>query len=45
MGEQKQYDIKPLFDKIEAFKPILNMKWLFEQVKVDAGGRVWCCLE
>lgn len=37
-GEKKRYDVAPLFDKWEAFKPLASVKGLFEQVKVDAGG-------
>jgi len=34
----KQYDVKPLFEKIDIFKTLSYMKGLFEQVKVDIGG-------
>ena len=34
----KQYDVKPLFEKIGVFKTLTHMKGLFEQVKVDIGG-------
>jgi len=37
-GEQKRYDVKPLFDKWEPFKALISTKGLFEQVKVDIGG-------
>ena len=37
-GEQKKYDIKPLFNKWESFKALLFTKGLFEQVKIDTGG-------
>lgn len=37
-GEQKQYDVKPLFDRWEAFKVLPDVKGLLEQVKVDTGG-------
>ena len=37
-GEQKLYDVKPLFDKWEPFKALISTKGLFEQVKVDMGG-------
>lgn len=37
-GEQKRYDVKPLFDKWEPFKVLLMTKGLFEQVRVDAGS-------
>ncbi|MDR1001530.1 MAG: DUF2442 domain-containing protein [Clostridiales bacterium] len=36
--EQKQYDVKPLFDKWDAFKALALVKNLFEQVQVDVGG-------
>ncbi len=37
-GETRQYDVKPLFDKWETFRDLANVKGLFEQVQVDAGG-------
>jgi hypothetical protein len=37
-SEQKKYNIKPLFDKWEAFKALSTITGLFEQVNVDAGG-------
>jgi len=37
-GAAKEYDIKPLFDRIEAFQTFLSMPGLFEQVQVDTGG-------
>ena len=37
-GEQKQYDVKPLFHKWESFKLLTLTNDLFNQVKVDAGG-------
>ena len=37
-GEEKRYNVKPLFDKWEPFKALAATKGLFEQVKVDAGG-------
>ena len=37
-GEEKQYDVKPLFKEIKDFLPLMYVKGLFEQVKVDAGG-------
>ena len=37
-GEQKQYNVKPLFDKWEPFKVLTTTAGLFEQVKVDTGG-------
>lgn len=37
-GEEKQYNVKPLFDKWQPFKVLAETKGLFEQVKVDTGG-------
>lgn len=37
-GEKKQYNVKPLLDKWQPFKALVDTKGLFEQVKVDAGG-------
>lgn len=37
-GEKKLYNIKPLFDKWEAFNAFRITKGLFEQVRVDTGG-------
>ena len=37
-GEQKRYNVKPLFDKWEPFKALASTKGLFEQVQVDSGG-------
>jgi hypothetical protein len=37
-GEKKIYNVKPLFDKWQPFKALTEIKGLFEQVKVDAGG-------
>ena len=37
-GEQKIYNVQPLFNKWEEFKALTSTKGLFEQVKVDAGG-------
>jgi len=37
-GEEKRYNVKPLFDKWEPFKALTLTKGLFEQVRVDAGG-------
>lgn len=37
-GTKKQYDVKPLFSKWEAFKALADIAGLFEQVKVDVGG-------
>ena len=37
-GERKEYPVRPLFDKWAMFKALAEVKGLFEQVKVDAGG-------
>ena len=37
-GEVKEYNVKPLFDRWEAFHALLSVEGLFEQVRVDAGG-------
>lgn len=37
-GEQKLYDVKPLFSKYPAFGALKTIAGLFEQVKVDIGG-------
>ena len=37
-GEEKQYDVKPLFAKWETFRSLQTIEGLFEQVKVDMGG-------
>ena len=37
-GTTKHYSVAPLFDKWEAFKALAEIKGLFDQVKVDAGG-------
>ena len=37
-GITKVYDVKPLFSKIPAFKPLLNDFTLFADVTVDVGG-------
>jgi hypothetical protein len=37
-GENKKYDITPLCNDIEAFKALLYVEGLFNQVKVDGGG-------
>lgn len=37
-GEQRQYSVAPLFEKWDVFKTLSDVKGLFEQVKVDAGG-------
>lgn len=37
-GVQKLYDMKPLFEKYEAFKPLKDIPGLFARGKVDCGG-------
>lgn len=37
-GEEKHYNVTPLFDKWGSFKALALTKGLFEQVKVDVGG-------
>ena len=37
-GVTKVYDVKPLFEKIEAFKVLKNNPALFADVTVDVGG-------
>jgi hypothetical protein len=37
-GEKKNYDVAPLCDGVEAFRPLIYVDGLFEQVKVDGGG-------
>ncbi|MGN1314672.1 MAG: DUF2442 domain-containing protein [Lachnospiraceae bacterium] len=37
-GTTKEYDIKPLFAEIPAFKDLEAINGLFEQVRVDVGG-------
>lgn len=37
-GELKRYSVKPLLDKWEPFKALVDVTGLFEQVRVDAGG-------
>ena len=37
-GERRNYDVRPLFDKWQAFKALSDVAGLFNQVKVDAGG-------
>jgi len=37
-GEKKQYYIKQLINEIDAFKTLMYVSGLFEQVKVDFGG-------
>ena len=38
LGECKRYNVAPLFENWDMFKTLSNVKGLFEQVKVDAGG-------
>ena len=37
-GEQRLYDVKPLFDKFLAFNDLKVIPGLFELVKVEQGG-------
>lgn len=37
-GEHKRYDIKPLFNKIDAFLDLKDIYGLYDLVKVDPGG-------
>ena len=37
-GENKFYDVKPLFDKWQEFKVLKNNNVMFSSVKVDIGG-------
>lgn len=37
-GEIKTYDVKPLFEKWEAFQALRTIPYLFDQVHIDAGG-------
>lgn len=37
-GERKHYYILPLVSRFNIFRPLTQVKGLFEQVKVDAGG-------
>ena len=37
-GTVKSFDIEPLFEQIEVFNTLKVIPYLFEQVKVDAGG-------
>lgn len=37
-GVKTEYDIKPLFEKWDAFNDLKTIKGLFYHVKVDAGG-------
>lgn len=34
----KQFDVKPLIEKYQPFKALVNIKGLYEQVKIDLGG-------
>ena len=35
---KKKYDVKQLFNKFDVFRTLIDVKGLFEQVKVDVGG-------
>ena len=37
-GETGIYDIKPLAEKLEMFKPLTEIPGLFSSFKIDAGG-------
>ncbi len=37
-GARKKYDVKPLFNRWEAFQALTAVKGLFEQVRVDIDG-------
>lgn len=37
-GERKHYYILPFLSRFDIFRPLMQVKGLFEQVKVDAGG-------
>ena len=37
-GEQKKYNVSPLFERWQEFRALSSVQGLFEQVKVDAGG-------
>lgn len=37
-GEKREYDVRPLLDKWDAFKSLQEIPGLFEQVQVDVGG-------
>lgn len=37
-GILKRYDVKPLFDKWDIFKDLINIPGLFKNVSVDKGG-------
>ena len=37
-GCAKEYDLKPLFSRIDAFRSLQNTEGLFDQVSVDPGG-------
>lgn len=36
--ERRTYDVKPLFDLWPVFRSLRDIRGLFEQVQVDAGG-------
>ena len=47
-GSARQYDVKPLFDRLAAFRTLADTPALFEQAAVDTGGYgvVWSdCLD
>lgn len=37
-GERRNYNVRPLLDKWQAFRALSDVAGLFNQVKVDAGG-------
>ncbi len=37
-GQEKRYDVKPLFDRWAVFRSLADVNGLFEQVRVDVGG-------
>ena len=37
-GQAKRYDVKPLLDRLPPFRSLADVKGLFDQVRVDAGG-------
>jgi hypothetical protein len=37
-GEKIIYDVKPMIEKHDEFKALVNISGLFEQVKIDQGG-------
>lgn len=41
-GCQKQYDVKPLFQKWDAFHDLMHIPYLFDCVYVDTGGYGIC---